>query len=31
MAKSVKADGWIVSVFSSYLEGETIKAREVKT
>ena len=31
MDKSVKAGGWIVSVFSSYEEGKTIKGKEVKT
>ena len=31
MAKSVKVDGWIVSVFTSYQEGKIIKVREVKT
>jgi len=31
MAKSVKVDGWIVSLFTSYTEGKTIKIKEVKT
>ncbi len=30
MAKSVKVGDWILSVFSSYEEGKTIKVKEVR-